>query len=269
MALACEALRCHRSPPSRASNCAERNLILEASCIDCLRMKRKSRDELGAQEDDRVAEQQAVLGPAEGEDVHACVSGQRAKGQVEGGGGVGEAGAVHVQEHLVLVGELGQGADLLRRVDGAELGGLGDRDDAGLRGVLVADPGEPLRDQLRGELPVGSRGGQELHPRDPLGRPALVDVEVRGLGADHGLVGAGERLEREDVGAGAVEDQERLGLLAEVLAKALGARRPCSRRRRRRGRGRRSPRRSRRGRRGGRLSCCRSRSRAGAPSRVE
>ena len=241
MALACEALRRHRSPPSRASNCADRNRILEASCIDCLRMKRKSRRELGAQEDDRVAEQEAVLGPAEGEDVDAGVGGERAKRQVEGGGGVGEPGAVDVQEHLVLVGELGQRADLLGRVDGAELGRLGDRDDARLGGVLVADPGEPLGDQLRGELAVGRRGGQELDPRDPLGRPALVDVEVGGLGADHRLVGAGERLEREHVGAGAVEDQERLGLLAEVLAEAPGARRRCRRRRRRRRRGRRSP----------------------------
>ena len=68
IALACEALRAPQVAARAGRRTATaRKRILEASCIDCLRMKRKSSRELGAQEDDRVAEQEAVLGPAEGE----------------------------------------------------------------------------------------------------------------------------------------------------------------------------------------------------------
>ena len=43
---------------------------------------------------------------------------------------------------------------------------------------------------------------------DALGRAALVDVHVGDVGADHRLERAGQRVERGDVGAGAVEDAE-------------------------------------------------------------
>ena len=120
----------------------------------------------------------------------------------------------------MLVGELGQGADLVRRIDGAELGGLRNRDDARLGGVLIADPGDPLRCQVGGELAVGSLNRQQLDAGDPLRGSALVDVQVCGGGADDGFVGARQRLEREDVGAAAVEDHERLRRLPEVLPEA-------------------------------------------------
>ena len=161
---------------------------------------------------------------------------------------------------------LGQRPDLVGGVDGAELGRLRDRDDARLDCVLVAEAGEPRRDRSAVELAVGRRDGQQLHPGDPLGRPALVDVQVGGLGADHGLL-TGERPEREDVGAGAVEDEERVGLGAEVVAQALRARRRSTRHRRRRRvavvGGRIAARTS-----GGRRRSCRRRSRACA-SRVQ
>ena len=54
---------------------------------------------------------------------------------------------------------------------------------------------------------------------------ALVDVQVRGLGADDGLVGAEGEVEAGDVGAGAVEDEKGLGMGAEVAAEEIfGAR---------------------------------------------
>ena len=61
-------------------------------------------------------------------------------GRSSAGGGVGEPRAVDVEQHAALVGEVGERADLVGRVHGAELGGVGDRYDARLGGVLVAYP---------------------------------------------------------------------------------------------------------------------------------
>ena len=86
----------------------------------------------GRRIDHRLAEHEAVLGAAEGEEVDAGLGRERGERDVEGGGGVREAGAVDVEEEVHRVRALGDGGDLVRRVDGAELGGLGDRDDARL-----------------------------------------------------------------------------------------------------------------------------------------
>src|SRR3712207_8582359 len=45
--------------------------------------------------------------------------------------------------------------------------------------VLVAHPHEAAAHELRRELAVGRRDGQQLDPGHRLGRAALVDVEVR------------------------------------------------------------------------------------------
>ena len=100
-------------------------------------------------------------------------------------------------------------------VQGAELGRLRDRDDPGLDDVLVADPHDPPVHELGGELAVGRRDGQQLDPGEGLGRAALVDVQVRALGADHALPRAQHRAQADDVGARAVEDREGGGMLAE------------------------------------------------------
>ena len=69
--------------------------------------------------------------------------------------------------------------------------------------------------------------GEQLGAGEPLGRAALVDVHVGDVGADHRLVRSGERVDRGDVGAAAVEDAEPARLGAEMLAKELlGARGP-------------------------------------------
>ncbi len=54
-------------------------------------------------------------------------------------GGVGEARAIHVQEHVALVGKAGERLNFFRLVNRAHLGGLSNRDDAGLGVVLVTD----------------------------------------------------------------------------------------------------------------------------------
>ena len=153
--------------------------------------------------------------------------------------------------------------DLLRRVAGAEFGALGDRDDGGLGAVLVAEALRLTVDQLGVSLPSGVGTVSSLRPRDLLGRAALVHVDVGGVGADHGAPSASViACSDDDVGAGAVEDREGLGPLAEVAAEDLLQVRGVVVARRRRPGGRRWRGRWRRGSRGGPRRSCRWRSRA-------
>ena len=74
------------------------------------------------------------------------------------------------------------------------------------------------------ELAVLGRDGEQLGAREPLRRSAFVDVHVRRLGADHRLVRAREGVDRGDVRAAAVEDEERPCPVAEMAAEQrLGA----------------------------------------------
>lgn len=177
--------------------------------------------EARSQEDDGLAEQQAVLRPAEGDGVDADVGRDRAQRHVERGGGVRQTGAVDVQQEAALVGEVRERCQLVGAVARPELGALRDAHDTRLDDVLVADAVQLRGDELGGELAVECRDGLELAARDPLGRPALVDVDVRAGGADDRLPRAAQRAQRQDVRGAAVEDEVRAGLLAEVLAQEL------------------------------------------------
>jgi hypothetical protein len=177
--------------------------------------------ELGAQEYDRLTDQEAVLGAAEGDDVDARVGGGLAKRGALCHGGVGEPGAVDVQVHFELVGGRRDRAGLVDRVDGAELGRLGDRHDARLDRVLVATMGLPATDVIRRQLALGVGDRQQLGLGDALGRAALVDVHVSDVGADDTLEGLGQGVDRGDVRATAVEHREGFRALAEVLAEPL------------------------------------------------
>jgi hypothetical protein len=73
--------------------------------------------------------------------------------------------------------------DLINGIQRAELGALGDRDDLGLGSVLIALTSRLQLDQRGSQLALGVEVASSLSP-DPLGRTALVDVDVRGLGAD-------------------------------------------------------------------------------------
>ena len=177
--------------------------------------------ELRAQEDDGVAEQEAVLGRAEGDDVDAAVGGQL------GEAAPSEAAALASRAPSTwrsipsswAASAIARG--LVEGVDGAELGRLGDRDDPLLGVVVVARRASQRPTSSGRELAVLGRDGEELDAGDALGGAALVDVHVGGLGADHGLEAAGQRVERGDVGAGSVEDGEAAGVGAEVLAEEL------------------------------------------------
>ena len=171
--------------------------------------------------DDGLGQQRPVLGAAEGEHVHADVGGEGAQRQAQGGRGVGDAGAVHVDAHPVLVGVVRDGLDLVRGVDRAELGGLGEVDDQGLGTVLVAPAPRLGGDQLGGELAVVGGHGQQLDAGGLLGRAALVHVDVRGVRADHRAPAGQHGLEPDDVRPGAVEHRPHGGVLAEVLGHDL------------------------------------------------
>ena len=99
-------------------------------------------------------------------------------------------------------------AHFLRGVAGAQFGGLGDGDGQRLCAVLVAPAPCLLVDQFRSQLSV--RGGdlQELDAADAFRRTVFVHVDVGGGGADDGTPAGQQRLQREDVGSGAVEDRE-------------------------------------------------------------
>src|SRR5207237_8984464 len=84
----------------------------------------KIASELSIEEDDRFGAHETVLGAAEREHVDAQVASGLAQALAEGSGGIGDAGAVHVEKHFVFMGEAGQGFDFVRIVYGARLCGL-------------------------------------------------------------------------------------------------------------------------------------------------
>ena len=125
------------------------------------------------------------------------------------------------------VGPIRQGSDLVHRVDGAHFGALGDRDHPGLDMVFVTDAGDGGIDQLGSELAVGCGHAEELAAQEPLGRAALVHVDVGTFGTDDRFMGAEEGLEPDDVGACPVEGEVDLGSGAEVLGEeTVGLLRP-------------------------------------------
>ena len=168
------------------------------------------------EEHDGLGGEHAVLGAAKAQHVHT-----RAPGQVggahalrgQGGDGVGEARAIHVQGQPVPARHGAEGADFTGLVERAEFRGLGERERARVRVMhAVAAPGR-LLDGGRGEFAVGARQRHDLGAaREKFGRAAFIHLQVRGLMAQDALVAAAESGEREGVGGGAVEDEENLAV---------------------------------------------------------
>jgi hypothetical protein len=105
--------------------------------------------QLGPQEDDGLAEDHAVLGPAERDGVHADVRREGAQRQVEPRGRVGQPGAVDVEQEPALVRRVGQRAQLLGAVARPELRGLRDGHEPRLHRVLVPDARHAAGDVVR------------------------------------------------------------------------------------------------------------------------
>ena len=266
IAFARAALRRQRSPsPSSASNWALRKRIFEASCMPCLRIRtRSSRARPGSRKTTASPTRPPFLVAAERDDVGADVDGERAERHAEGGGGVGEPGAVDVQEHphaVRLVGERAQLLDACRRSRPRSTR-RPRRPAAGCGARRRAAP-PTARIGSGVELAVRASAVSSLTPAQRSGAPHSSTSMCGAVDADDGLVRARDGVDGEHVGRGAVEDRE-----ADAPRGRSG-----------RGSGRRSAasthprRRSRRGRRwrarsppappDGRPSGCRRRSRAG------
>ena len=180
--------------------------------------------ELGIENHGTFAHEKAVFGTAERETVDTAVGGHLAEGAAESDGGIGEAGTVEVEIHVVGVCEIGEGTDFVKRIECAEFGGLRDADGTGLGVVLKTEAMELGFDQLRGEFAIGGGHSEEAAANDALRCTTLVDVDVCSFGTDHGMMRAAHGVDVENVGTCAVEDEIDTCLRTEsVLEKLFGA----------------------------------------------
>ena len=135
----------------------------------------------------------------------------------EAGGGVGDARAVHVQKHFMLMRELGQRLNLFRLVDRPHLGRLRNRDDPRLHMMLVADAVIGVAHGVERDLAVLMRQRNQLASRMLLRSAAFVGIDVRVVAAQHRVVRPVQRLQAQHVRAGSVEGEEDINPRTEVL----------------------------------------------------
>ena len=121
---------------------------------------------------------------------------------------------------------IGDCSNFVECVNGPLLGALRDADDLGLGAMNESESMRLLIDQLWREFAVGGGNRPHLEAGHDFGCATLVDMNVRRLGTDHGFPAFAHRLQRDDVGTGAVENGVDLGvctkLLTERLAQSLG-----------------------------------------------
>src|SRR5437867_2649663 len=72
---------------------------------------------------------------------------------------------------------------------------------------------------VNGEFAIVGRNRNQFASRKFFGSPALVGIDVSGLGADHRVIGVGQGFETEAVGGGAIEYYENVNVGAEMLLK--------------------------------------------------
>jgi len=137
--------------------------------------------------------------------------------QSETGSGVRDAGAIHVQKHIVSVSEAGQGFDFPGSVNRGHFRRLRDGEDSRLHVMLVANPVIGVAYGFDGKLALQGGNRDELASGKPFGCAAFVGIDVGGLAADHGLIRFGERLEAEAIRRGAIENKKDIDAGAEVL----------------------------------------------------
>ena len=129
---------------------------------------------------------------------------------------VAQAGPIHIQGQTVAAAGFRKSAQLRLGVQGAEFGGVGDVDHAGLHQVLPHLVVEKLC-----HVPV-QIGGQQLalhmgdgqHPvAGILNGPGLMDVDVAGIGGDDPLVAAQHAVDGDLVGLGAAGEEPDLQIV--------------------------------------------------------
>ncbi len=175
------------------------------------------------EEQDRFAHGHAVLGAAEAQHIHPGLPGQLRWRAAQGGTGVGEACAIHVQVQPQLLAGGADRLELVGVVHRAHFGGLGDGHHAWLGVVDVLALEGHLADRLGGQLAVDAAGGEQLGAvGKELRRTALVGFDVGGLGADDAVIALAQRGQGQGVGGSAVEGEEHLAVGLEQLAEVLG-----------------------------------------------
>jgi hypothetical protein len=169
------------------------------------------------EKDHRFPTHDPIFCPAEREHVDAKVARSLAQSLAETNCGVGDAGAIHVQEHFMFVRELGQRLNFFRLVNRPHFGGLRNRDDTRLHMMLVADAVIGVAHEVQRDFAGLVRQGNQLASGVLLRRSAFVGVDVGVIAAKDGVIRASQSLQAEYVRAGAVEGEEDINAGAEVL----------------------------------------------------
>lgn len=95
----------------------------------------------------------------------------------ECGYGIREPRSVHMQEHIVFVCQIGQGADFTGGIERAQFGRLRDRDHFGLGVVLEPESVQARTNQFRGQFSVRSIDRQQFAARERFRCSAFVDTD--------------------------------------------------------------------------------------------
>src|SRR5437764_5326995 len=129
-----------------------------------------------------------------------------------------------MQDEIMLMRIIGQVSDFLRRVQGAELRWLGNRDDFGLDMVLITHAMHMPLNLLNRDLAVWRGHSEELAPGDMLRRAAFIDIDVCRYGTEHGMIRMRCGLQSQDVGSSAAKHEKDVDILPEMFLKfGLGA----------------------------------------------
>ena len=184
----------------------------------------QTRGSVAVEDHHRLGSHGAVLGGPEGKDVDSGLPGQLGGCATQSLHGIGEASAIHVQPHSPTAGNPGNLSDLIRLVDGSQLGRLAEADGAGL---TFMDPhllhlGQGSSQGPRADL--GQFPGQWNHlgaPAVELGAPALVGMQVGLVVTEDGTVGGRQLGDGQGVGRRTRRNREDLQVCLEGLPKAF------------------------------------------------
>ncbi len=144
--------------------------------------------ELRIEEDYCLAVHHAVLRAAERQHINANIRSDLFQTRIQTHRGIRKTRTIDVQQHPMIVSEPGQRLQLLLRVNSAHFSGLRDRDHSRLHVVFDADAVQQRFDLFDTKLAVRRRNCQQLAAGEILGGATLIDVHVRSLSTNNGLV---------------------------------------------------------------------------------
>jgi hypothetical protein len=121
----------------------------------------------------------------------------------------------------MFVSETCECLNLLRLIDRAHLGALRNRDDAGLRVVLIANAMVGVADGRQRDLAILMGQWNQLAAGVLLRRTAFVAVDVGIVATQDRLKRPGQGLETENIRSGAVESEENCDIGSKMFLKPL------------------------------------------------